>query len=398
MKGKLVVDSLSKFKQDVQIFGDLKVKSLEDTVLNYNRLVGINANGKIITYPNIEVSGNSITSRRLYTRRITTLPGDSLIHLGDSSLVFDTYYNRIYGDCFINKYGTNICGTAIGRAALATGTNSIAIGNFVSTIASNNIIIGKGINGNNVLTNNIPFSLMIGFNSTIPTLFIGPAGGNGQTGLVGIGTSTPHCEFHIKGHNGNADMCIESQNGTQWDWASSDNGSLSAFSPSFNITPLSIASSGQVNLNQSSNSDYALFVQNNGGDGNCLRIKGGSGNGASGNYSLLLAETNAGAEVFKINGKTGTTWARKITVTQSSFADYVFESNYSMLKLADLEQYVLKNKHLPNIPSETEIKERGMDLGEMQKLQMEKIEELTLYVIQQQKEIEALKEVIKHKK
>jgi hypothetical protein len=56
-----------------------------------------------------------------------------------------------------------------------------------------------------------------------------------------------------------------------------------------------------------------------------------------------------------------------------------------------LEEFVKENKHLPNIPSKDEISKNGQDVGEINRLLLEKIEELTLYIIQQQKEIDELK-------
>ena len=65
-------------------------------------------------------------------------------------------------------------------------------------------------------------------------------------------------------------------------------------------------------------------------------------------------------------------------------------------KLAELNSYILKNKHLPGIPTSEEVKKDGIDIGEMQGKLLQKIEELTLYVIKQQNEIEELKEGLKN--
>lgn len=67
------------------------------------------------------------------------------------------------------------------------------------------------------------------------------------------------------------------------------------------------------------------------------------------------------------------------------WADYVFEEDYSMLNLQELETFIKENKHLPNVPSAKEVKENGIELGEMAKIQQEKIEELVLYIIEQNK-------------
>ena len=66
-------------------------------------------------------------------------------------------------------------------------------------------------------------------------------------------------------------------------------------------------------------------------------------------------------------------------------ADYVFAENYPLMPLHKVEQFVKINNHLPEIPSATEVKEKGLSLGEMQNKLLQKIEELTLYVIEQQK-------------
>ena len=77
---------------------------------------------------------------------------------------------------------------------------------------------------------------------------------------------------------------------------------------------------------------------------------------------------------------------------QADWADYVFNDNYKLLSLKETEQYITKNGHLPNMPSAAQVKEEGIEVGNIVKLQQEKIEELTLHLIKQDKEIEILKE------
>lgn len=76
---------------------------------------------------------------------------------------------------------------------------------------------------------------------------------------------------------------------------------------------------------------------------------------------------------------------------KTAWPDYVFEKNYHKLSLNELEKFVNENKHLPNIPSAKEIEKDGQHLGEVQIKLLEKVEELTLYVIELKKEIEAIK-------
>ena len=96
-------------------------------------------------------------------------------------------------------------------------------------------------------------------------------------------------------------------------------------------------------------------------------------------------------DVFRVMGD-GRVWATDVNVALSiNFPDYVFESNYALMPLEELEKYITKYYHLPNIPTEKEVKEHGLSLGEMQAKQLEKIEEITLYLIELKKEIEVLK-------
>ncbi|MBP5371437.1 MAG: hypothetical protein J6Y55_05875 [Bacteroidales bacterium] len=72
-------------------------------------------------------------------------------------------------------------------------------------------------------------------------------------------------------------------------------------------------------------------------------------------------------------------------------SDFVFEANYNLKPLSEVEAFVTENKHLPDVPSAKEFKENGYKVGEMDNLLLQKIEELTLYIIDLQKQIEELK-------
>jgi hypothetical protein len=85
------------------------------------------------------------------------------------------------------------------------------------------------------------------------------------------------------------------------------------------------------------------------------------------------------------------------TLPFASWPDYVFGNNHRLLSLEELEKYIDQHKHLPGIPSADVIAKDGVRVGEMQRLQMEKIEELTLYIIQLKKEIDGLKMQIANK-
>ncbi|WP_298733954.1 hypothetical protein [uncultured Chitinophaga sp.] len=87
----------------------------------------------------------------------------------------------------------------------------------------------------------------------------------------------------------------------------------------------------------------------------------------------------------------GDIFSKRLKVVQTGWADYVFTPEYSLLPLHELENYIKCNQHLPDIPSAAEIERNGLDVGEMNRRLLQKVEELTLYIIDLKKEIDELK-------
>lgn len=119
-----------------------------------------------------------------------------------------------------------------------------------------------------------------------------------------------------------------------------------------------------------------------GGTGPSMIIK------ANGNVGIGTSST--GTMKLAVAGNIG---ARKIIVTQANpFPDYVFKKEYRLRSLNDLENFIQKNSHLPEVPSANEVGKRGLDIGATQSILLKKIEELTLYVIKHDKENKKLKQ------
>ena len=104
--------------------------------------------------------------------------------------------------------------------------------------------------------------------------------------------------------------------------------------------------------------------------------------------NLLIGTATDNGDKLQVNGTIRST---KITVTQSGWADYVFEPGYKLLPLNEVEKYIQKNKHLPGVTPAATVEKNGVDVGENQVMLLKKIEELTLYIIRLNKEIELLK-------
>jgi hypothetical protein len=123
-----------------------------------------------------------------------------------------------------------------------------------------------------------------------------------------------------------------------------------------------------------------------------LRLMAGDGNprifvdGTSGGVGI--GTQSMGSYKLAVQGKIG---AHEINVTTNGWSDYVFHSDYKLRPLSEVQQYIKENHHLPEVPSEKEVLTNGQNLGEMNAILLKKIEELTLYVIELEKENDNLK-------
>jgi hypothetical protein len=98
---------------------------------------------------------------------------------------------------------------------------------------------------------------------------------------------------------------------------------------------------------------------------------------ATGNVGI--GTVTPGAFMLAVNGNVH---AKQVNVDLNGFPDYVFDKNYTLPPLTDVKAYIDKNHHLPEIPTEQQIEKDGLNLGEMNKLLVKKVEELTLYLIE----------------
>ncbi len=138
---------------------------------------------------------------------------------------------------------------------------------------------------------------------------------------------------------------------------------------------------------QNTANEMAKFNINSSENGMLIRSTSNSGYGLSLNVGgsvkalQVLDQNDSKKRNFSVTGK-GEVFARKYTTTLSNIPDYVFAKDYQLMSLAALKTFITTNQHLPNIPSALEYQENGVDLGEMNRLLLEKVEELTLYLLQ----------------
>jgi hypothetical protein len=178
--------------------------------------------------------------------------------------------------------------------------------------------------------------------------------------------------------------------------------------PFFTISATDITPNLQFGI---AGSGYGGFIRANGSPLNveCTSmalLSGPAGVGSGGNLRVTGSETITGTLTigsvttnanYKLFVQTGILTEKvKVAVsTTSNWSDYVFNKDYKLLSLGEVETYIKKNKHLPGVPSAEEVVKDGIDMATMDAKLLEKIEELTLYMIEMKKENSDLKQRIK---
>lgn len=247
-------------------------------------------------------------------------------------------------------------------------------------------------------------------------------------GFVGLGTTNPTAKLHLKNPSGweNSIKFEDNHSTAQIQVFSGSGGLMNFYTSNDNFVNLSIKNDksigwnddqahlspdqgGSIKLNWSPTTGrvpYIDFFHNGWTDNEHFNTRIIN----SGNYRMDFCTyyNNTYTEVISIqenrvgigtiypdanyrlsvNGKIR---AKEIKV-ETGWSDFVFKPEYKLLSLNEVEAYINKNGHLPEIPSEQEVTENGVELGNISAKLLQKIEELTLYMIEQNKRIENLEE------
>lgn len=281
--------------------------------------------------------------------------------------------------------GGNIKGMGVGTfSSIGQGLESVAIGYRTRTHidATRAITIGSGHNsGSNYLYNTISNSIMLGTNSNLPTLFISPASGPNATGKVGIGTTTPGTNYI------DPDQLKLDVHGDARFYKHNNTTNYVRISQDYSNSLIDNFGNGALLINYASGKDVHIA---NGPVKANLHV----GNSAFINNTVGIGTTQV-PYGYKL-AVYGYVIAEDITVDlKSNWPDYVFSTEYKKMSIKECADYIETHKHLPGIPSENEVKETGIRVGEMQIKLLEKIEEQMLYIIELNKELNELKHEVK---
>jgi hypothetical protein len=195
-----------------------------------------------------------------------------------------------------------------------------------------------------------------------------------SAGNVGIGTTSPERLLHVRGANGVVRI----------DRNSSAPGTMIArFSPDWSTVYKC----------------FQIYVDGDGADNGCFGI-GDSHQQVGGGADIRFYINNIGnvgigttspTEKLSVNGKI----RAKEVIVDTGWSDYVFAKGYHLASLSEVEQHIQMQGHLPGVPSAHEVAEKGVSIGDMQSVLLAKIEELTLHVISQEKQLREQAEHIK---
>lgn len=345
----------------------------------------------------------------------------------------------------------------MGNMASANGANSLSLGFYTQANQNGSVVIGSGNSSNAPLTSTVP-GIMMGAGSSVPTLFLSRANGSLSTGKVGIGNITsPQAKLHIVAdENEDAGLFLEptGKNGEisfirMTDerhqiavdpegkmLITSEGNGLAVSSANANLTgtELVLGSQPTPRINLTADDSPAIYSNAHRSGNSCRRYMRGSSFAIEFANDAMLFRTAVYQDprdteitnwrdaltmktdgTVTLRGKVGVN--RENTTAGYSLAvdgglittkvyiqdvedwpDYVFDETYRLMPLRQLKRYVADNRHLPGMPSQAEVESNGYDVNTMQQAMMKTIEELTLYTLQQQEEIEELRRTVEELK
>ncbi|MDQ7949180.1 MAG: hypothetical protein REI93_10055 [Pedobacter sp.] len=320
----------------------------------------------------------------------TAVQAQTLTVNGSTSLLESTHgYYYGFGQPNYDEYNTMGSMYSLAGLALSHGLKPSSSANALTysfpTMSRSAIVLGDGFSSGGIKFYTKPNS-----NETVGNTFVeAPRMVVTDDGKVGIGTTTPSSPLTVNG-----DIKLENINAAQLITYASFSETYSGQSTILgnNIRAGVGINTVKRHVNGVDNGSYLALNYANGitfhtgvnspqgveisqWDNERLRI--------TQNGNVGIGTTNP-TEKLSVNGKIR---AQEIRVETSGWPDYVFDDDYQHATLTELEEFIKLNRHLPDVPSAKVVAENGIELGEMNKLLLKKIEELTLHLIEKDKEL-----------
>jgi len=332
----------------------------------------------------------------------TTATGNNSFAGGFESFAFGS-------NSFVFGYESKVQfnGIAIGNSVISDASNSYVFGQNLYSNANNSITIGLGSSDLLPLSNTKSGSIMFGVTNKPSLTIAKPA--NANVGYLGIGTDEPKEMVHINDGN----LLLSNTNPAEKSFIKLGEGDLSWNIERLNSKVdgygLSFWATGQSTTQPDKSSRTpVLFLNPNGNVGIGTKTPAkkldvaGSFKATSATIDNALSANELTANSANITKTlstndlkvSGLLCAKEVRVQLSGnpcWPDYVFSKDYNLLPLSEVEQFINENHHLPNIPSAAEVEENGINIGEMNAKLLLKVEELTLYILDLQKQINELK-------
>jgi hypothetical protein len=307
----------------------------------------------------------------------TTIPAYNLSFNGDAAKTIGM--ERTYAAKTPTPAGGNIL-TILSGGATVGGTDKnggdLYLKSGISTGSGySNISFYTPTPGTSGTTDRTPSEKMritglgfVGIGTTSPAYSLDINGSERTTGSlfvnanIGIGTTNPAQKLQIDAGN----ILVRGAN----NFASTGNdailylGDVNHYIKSVNGTGVKIGTYGAAD---------AIFLQQ------------GTGNVGIGTSNFSKGSTTSYYKLA-VNGNIHV----KEVVVETGWSDFVFEKDYKLKSLKEVENYIMENKHLPDVPSANEVAKDGVSLGQSDSVLLQKIEELTLYIIELNKRIEVL--------